>query len=203
MIEKKTNILVIVDMQNDFVSPEGSMAIKGADKLIKPIEDLQLKYNWKYIYYLEDCHQKTHLSFKENGGYFPPHCVVNTWGAQYSLKLLPQLFANKNKDYFRFLPDYWLRNLQKGIDDNDLNYYCDFNPCWFIQEDLNFFLVGVATDYCVGAQFHHLKQVYPKANVYTIDELTLPIKKKPIDLNYISVNDLGNYVDLFKQQNDG
>ena len=201
MIEKKTNILVIVDMQNDFVSPEGSMAIKGADNLIRPIEDLQLKYNWDRIFYLEDYHLKTHQSFIENGGEFPPHCVGGTWGHLYSVKNFRELFRNKNKKYHRRSHTFCF---SKGFDPDDLKYYCNFSN-YFINQgnNKNFFLVGVATDYCVEAQFHHLKQVYPKANVYTIDELTLPIKKKPIDLNYISVNDLGNYVDLFKQQNDG
>lgn len=201
------NILVIVDMQNDFVSPKGSMAIKGADKLIEPIEQLQLRYNWDRTYILTDNHLKNHKSFKENGGEFPPHCIINTWGHKLSTRIV-DIFANKNKEYYRPLNIY---RLIKGKNQNDLRYYCEFNPCWFIDsnfdqfegENLNFFLVGVATDYCVKAQYLHLTNIFPKANIFIIDELTLPIKEKPKYPDwYISLNKIEKFVKLYGVHKD-
>jgi len=85
---KKGDALVIVDVQNDFL-PGGSLAVQGGEKIIAPvnryIEAAQAK--GLPIFATRDWHPPSHCSFKEQGGIWPPHCVANSEGAQFSSEL--------------------------------------------------------------------------------------------------------------------
>lgn len=85
---RQGDALVIVDVQNDFL-PGGSLAVQGGDKIIPPfnryIEAAQEK--GLPIFATRDWHPPKHCSFKERGGPWPPHCVVDTKGAEFSSEL--------------------------------------------------------------------------------------------------------------------
>jgi nicotinamidase/pyrazinamidase len=85
---KKGDALVIVDVQNDFL-PGGSLAVQGGEKIIAPlnryIEAAQAK--GLPIFATRDWHPPSHCSFKEQGGIWPPHCIANSEGAQFSSEL--------------------------------------------------------------------------------------------------------------------
>jgi nicotinamidase/pyrazinamidase len=82
--------LIIVDVQNDFC-PGGSLAVEGGDQVVPILNrwihqaaDLGIP-----IFFSRDWHPLNHVSFKERGGPWPPHCVQNTRGAE----LHPGLFV--------------------------------------------------------------------------------------------------------------
>jgi nicotinamidase/pyrazinamidase len=85
---EKGDALVIVDVQNDFL-PGGSLAVHGGDKVIVPfnhyIEAAQAK--GLSIFATRDWHPPNHCSFKEQGGLWPPHCIANSKGAEFSSDL--------------------------------------------------------------------------------------------------------------------
>ena len=73
-------VLVVVDMQNDFVSKGGSLAIPHdttpmIDKMYDYISDFADE-GGKILYTL-DSHNENAAEFNA----FPPHCVAGTWGA--------------------------------------------------------------------------------------------------------------------------
>ena len=80
--------LVIVDVQKDFL-PGGSLAVQGGDKIIAPlngyVEAAQAK--GLPIFATRDWHPPDHCSFKEQGGPWPPHCIVDSKGAEFSSEL--------------------------------------------------------------------------------------------------------------------
>ena len=84
-----TNVLFVIDMQNDFVKPSPDGAFSVADgvemvpKLLKFINDN--KDYFSKIILSRDTHDINHCSFfnEGNGGIFPRHCVINTPGSEF------------------------------------------------------------------------------------------------------------------------
>jgi nicotinamidase/pyrazinamidase len=80
--------LIIVDVQNDFL-PNGALAVPNGDRVIpvlnKMIDDFK-KAN-SPVFATRDWHPVDHCSFKEQGGPWPPHCVQNSYGAEFSKDL--------------------------------------------------------------------------------------------------------------------
>ena len=74
-------LLIIVDPQIDFTT--GSLAtVKGPaamDYLAKALNEGAWK-NYGWIVVTQDAHPANHMSFKEQNGDFPPHCVQGTEG---------------------------------------------------------------------------------------------------------------------------
>ena len=69
--------LVIVDPQNDFLNPQGSLYVKNND-LATEIYKYATNNEYDAILITLDCHPIRHCSFSEYGGTFPSHCVVST-----------------------------------------------------------------------------------------------------------------------------
>lgn len=132
--------LFVIDMQNDFL-PGGALAVEGADKIIPAINNyIKIFENENLpIFFTRDYHPKNHLSFKENGGVWPPHCVQGTEGAAF-----PKELAMPNDN--RFI-------ISKGTSE-DFDAYSAFQGTILhslLQERgiKRVFLCGVATDFCV------------------------------------------------------
>ena len=74
--------LLVVDVQRDFC-PGGALPVAGGDKIIPAINELVRAFERAGlpIFFTRDWHPKDHVSFRANGGPWPPHCVRNTPGA--------------------------------------------------------------------------------------------------------------------------
>jgi nicotinamidase/pyrazinamidase len=71
--------LIVVDVQNDFC-PGGALPVPDGDAVIEPINALAQQV--PFVVATRDWHPPDHLSFKEQGGPWPVHCVRDTKGAQ-------------------------------------------------------------------------------------------------------------------------
>lgn len=71
-------VLVVVDMQNDFVTEGGSLALTNTNTMIAEMYDYitQFKEDGGQIIYTMDTHDKDSCEFES----FPAHCVSGTWG---------------------------------------------------------------------------------------------------------------------------
>lgn len=85
-----TTALIIVDVQHDFL-PDGALGVAGGNQIIDPIAALvsagrvsksTTGYNYDHVFASRDWHPTNHMSFIENGGIWPAHCVANTRGAE-------------------------------------------------------------------------------------------------------------------------
>lgn len=85
-----TDALIIVDIQNDFFDG-GAMPVEGALALVGSITALahRVKTAGGRVIATQDWHTEKHLSFTENGGKWPLHCVQGMEGARFhpNLKL--------------------------------------------------------------------------------------------------------------------
>jgi len=76
--------LLIVDVQNDFL-PGGSLAVERGDEVIEPVNRLigMFRDHGLPVYASRAWHPAGHVSFKEQGGPWPPHCIAHTSGAAF------------------------------------------------------------------------------------------------------------------------
>jgi nicotinamidase/pyrazinamidase len=85
--------LVIVDFQNDFCNPKGSLYVNGAEEakanIIKYLDEN--KDNIDNVILTRDWHRVDDKSFAENGGTWPVHCLQGNWGADVDGAILSAL----------------------------------------------------------------------------------------------------------------
>jgi nicotinamidase/pyrazinamidase len=82
--------LIVVDVQNDFADPAGSLYVQGGEHVVPLInaEVARAKAAGSFIVYTRDWHPENTPHFAKDGGIWPVHCVLNTWGAEYHPDLL-------------------------------------------------------------------------------------------------------------------
>ncbi|WP_457639283.1 nicotinamidase [Persephonella sp.] len=135
-----SDALIVVDMQKDFM-PDGVLPVPEGDKIV-PVINEYINIFFKKglpVFFTRDWHPENHISFKEQGGIWPAHCVQNTEGAEFH----PELFIPPDN---RFV-------ISKGTSP-DFDAYSGFQGT--VLEALlkergvkRIFVCGVATDYCV------------------------------------------------------
>ncbi len=130
--------LLIVDMQNDFVTgtlavPDGAAVVEPLNRAIDAFVDRGLP-----VVATRDWHPPDHCSFRAQGGPWPPHCVAGSPGAEYVAGLA--------------LPDETLHVLKATTPQADA--YSGFQGT-DLASDLHargvrrLIVGGLATDYCV------------------------------------------------------
>jgi nicotinamidase/pyrazinamidase len=76
--------LVVVDLQNDFADPEGSLAVADAEAIIPTTNEAvrQAAEGGALVVATQDWHPESTPHFAKDGGVWPVHCVAGTWGAE-------------------------------------------------------------------------------------------------------------------------
>jgi len=77
--------LLVVDVQNDFADPGGSLAVAGGADVVAPLnaEIEAAKRAGALVVYTQDWHPAHTPHFAQDGGIWPVHCVHDTWGAAF------------------------------------------------------------------------------------------------------------------------
>lgn len=76
--------LLIVDVQNDFADPEGSLYVAGGEEVVPLLNDeiAAARAADAAVVYTQDWHPESTPHFAKDGGIWPVHCVGGTWGAE-------------------------------------------------------------------------------------------------------------------------
>jgi nicotinamidase/pyrazinamidase len=155
--------LVIVDVQNDFC-PGGTLAIENGDDVLpvlnRWIEAAAAKR--VPIYASRDWHPAGHISFVQQGGLWPPHCIQDSDGARFHPQLQLPDSAVKITKGVRFDQDQNSVFDQTGLGD-DLRRKC-IKRLW---------VGGLAEDACVLATV--LDALREGFGVVVIADATRPI----------------------------
>jgi nicotinamidase/pyrazinamidase len=77
--------LVVVDVQNDFADPTGSLYVQGAEVVVVRVnEEIErARRAGALVVYTQDWHPASTPHFAKDGGIWPVHCVGDTWGAHF------------------------------------------------------------------------------------------------------------------------
>jgi nicotinamidase/pyrazinamidase len=76
--------LLIVDVQNDFADPDGSLSVAGGAEVV-PVLNAEIERALgagALVVYTQDWHPQVTPHFAKDGGIWPVHCVAGTWGAK-------------------------------------------------------------------------------------------------------------------------
>ena len=76
--------LVVVDLQNDFADPAGSLSVADARAIIPTVNDAvrHAVEGGALVVATQDWHPESTPHFEKDGGIWPVHCVAGTWGAE-------------------------------------------------------------------------------------------------------------------------
>jgi nicotinamidase/pyrazinamidase len=76
--------LVVVDVQNDFADPAGSLAVRGGSEVVAVVNEAAVAAETAraVVAYTQDWHPPHTPHFAPDGGIWPVHCVAGTWGAE-------------------------------------------------------------------------------------------------------------------------
>ena len=77
--------LVVVDVQNDFADPNGSLYVREGETVV-PVANGQIaeaEGAGALVIYTQDWHPESTPHFEKDGGLWPVHCVHDTWGAMF------------------------------------------------------------------------------------------------------------------------
>jgi len=82
-------VLLIVDMLNDFIDNNGLLFCGSCVKEIVPFIQQEInnfRSNRDLIIYIKDSHEENDKEFER----FPKHCIVKTWGSEIIKELKPE-----------------------------------------------------------------------------------------------------------------
>jgi len=141
-------ILIVIDMQNDFIS--GALGTSEAQAIVPNVAEKIKEYvkNGGKIIFTRDTHRKNYLETNE-GKHLPvEHCIRETDGWQICDELI------KLYDY-----PYIVDKESFGFDCWDI--YLDYDEMM----DAEIELVGVCTDICVVSNALILKALFPETKI--------------------------------------
>lgn len=164
---KKNKLLIVVDMQNDFVT--GSLANPAAEKIIPNIiEKLKVK-DYTYLIFTRDTHQKNYLETQEGKNLPVAHCIEGTLG--WSINKQISSYADYCSNFLTYsTPDIRKSRIIKTTFGslelaNIIRSLVNDNPHIEIDEII---LMGVCTDICVISNAMLLKAYCPEVPI-TVD----------------------------------
>jgi len=87
-----TTALLVVDVQNDFADPKGSLSVQGGTDIVPIVNDaiVAAKSAGALVVFTQDWHPESTPHFQKDGGIWPVHCLADSWGAE----LHPDLHAD-------------------------------------------------------------------------------------------------------------
>lgn len=165
----KSAVLVVVDCQNDFMSPDGALYVPGAELVTYEVaESIRQAEKFDWIIVTQDWHSKEDYAKSSESKLFPEHCTENTWGAElvYGVtEALHDAFVDAKILYFKKpVFDIWAGSLDfvdtvtKELKPKDAIYVC-----------------GVATNYCV----YQAIKGFIEAGFKNVTMLTKAVKEIP------------------------
>ena len=164
--------VIVVDMQNDFVKPNGTLVVPDANGTIAAIQGLlaQARANGTPVAYTQD----THFEGDREWSIWPEHCRAGTWGWQIIDELAPQpgeLVCQKSR--------------YDGFYDTSLDHY--LTRVWGVE---HLVIVGTVASICVlhtaasaGLRWFHV--VVPANGISALTDFDLALTLRQVSWLYV------------------
>jgi len=173
-MDERVRALLVVDVQNDFC-PGGALAVPEGDRVVEVLNRYIAVFGEKHfpIFASRDWHPRQTSHFKDGGGPWPAHCVMNTKGAAFHPGLqLPHetIVISKGMD-----PDSDSYSAFLGQDAQGKGF-ADLLKAEHVQE---LYVGGLATDYCVKSSVLDARQA--GLDVFLLTDAIRGVDLKPGD----------------------
>lgn len=145
-------ILLVIDMQNDFI--DGALGTPEAEAIVDRVAEEIRSYPAANVLATRDTHAADYLDTQEGRNLPVPHCVKGTPGWELHPKIAAALGSAKVIDK----PTFGSKELAKQL------------AQLAQQEDLDITLVGLCTDICVVSNALLIKALLPETPMRVIAE---------------------------------
>ena len=142
--------LIVVDVQNDFADPRGSLYVRRGEEVV-PFVNREIERAFDggaSVVYTQDWHPPVTPHFRKDGGIWPVHCVRDTWGAQFhpGLRVAESAtIVRKGEDGGDGYSGFSVRDPQSGdVTETGLESILRARKADTLV------IAGLATDYCVA-----------------------------------------------------
>jgi nicotinamidase/pyrazinamidase len=139
--------LLVVDVQNDFADPAGSLYVKEGEEVVSfaNAEIDRALAAGAHVVYTQDWHPQSTPHFEKDGGIWPAHCVRGTWGAEFHPDLVVKGdVVRKGTGGEDGYSGFTVRDPRSGTQEGT-----ELEPLLRSQGVERIVVLGLATDYCV------------------------------------------------------
>lgn len=156
------DILLVIDMQNDFVKE--TLNTKEALEIVDILKEKIENFEGQVIYTL-DTHDKNYLQSQEGRNLPIKHCIKNTWGHE----IIDEFKACNNFNHGKFFE-------KNTFGSKDLvKYLVDLDK----REDIGkIYFTGVCTDICVVSNALLIKAFLPEIELLIYKDLCAGLNKE-------------------------
>lgn len=158
-------ILVVVDMQNDFLT--GSLANESAVNVIPNIKREIESGKYTHIIFTRDTHTEKYLDTQEGKRLPVTHCIAGSWGWNVCDELLNANFGII-EPMFLDKPTFGYKDWEAYIYQNGIN-----------GNDSEFTFTGTVGSICVVSNALAVKAAFPEAPVKCIADCCAPLFGDP------------------------
>lgn len=175
-IDPTKDALIVVDLQPDFM-PGGPLAVGEGDRIAAPIGRLAARFST--VVATQDWHPEGHVSFAQQGGPWPIHCLAGSRGAA----------------VHQALPDTLVTSYVRKGTRKDVDSYSAFADdagratglAGYLKDRgvARLFVVGLARDFCVRATA--IDGAAAGFEVLVVDDLTRavdPASRERVDADF-------------------
>ena len=145
-------VLVVVDMQNDFV--DGALGTKEAVAIVPRVAEKIRNFDGDELFVTFDTHYDNYLSTLEGQKLPVPHCIDGTKGHELNPEILNALRGKEYKEVFK--AGFGSFSISRGLKDR------------YPGEEIEAEFVGLCTDICVVSNVLIMRAGYPNAKI-TVD----------------------------------
>ena len=152
------NVLIIVDMQNDFTS--GVLGNKECEAAVQKVVDVINNNEYDEVYLTKDTHHENYLKTQEGKNLPIEHCIEGTNGWLVREEIIEAVTNNTANLYCIRKSTFGSRHLAKKL---RKKYKKD-------EKNTSITLVGVCTGICVISNAMLIKTALPEAKINVIEK---------------------------------
>ena len=156
-MSEKIELMVVIDMQNDFVSGSlgGDMARAIVPNVAAAVDKFIAENGAERLFFTKDTHEDNYMETNE-GRHLPvPHCVRGTWGAE----IIPELSGYASRSGVTTVEKATFGSV--ALPDIIRAALSRYEP--LSEADITFHIVGLCTDICGVSNALLLKANFPEA----------------------------------------
>lgn len=155
-------ILVVVDMQNDFI--DGSLGTPEARAIVPNVCRKIREGEWDFIFTTHDVHHNGYLNTQEGKRLPVEHCIAGTDGYLYNDEV-GKAFEDYEEKHDELIVDLMKDTFASCRLPKEITRAVITKYEFATEGELEFHLVGVFTDICVISNALLLKTYFPEARI--------------------------------------